>query len=214
MVAAAVAVGVPSGTMGASAACVDYEWHAVAVVAVAAAGVAEAAVAGVDSFGFGADCGTAAVAVAFAVAAVGIGVPLELDCHCVLGTVASAVGILDWKRKTSATLAKGAAVAVVVVAGCCHLSEWACPEAWAFAVASVDPDGAASDSKECFHRAFPVVGGCRASAGGSAAVVAHSGDPARTHAAGEHFPNGGGESAAGGLAVDCVAVAEAEDAIR
>lgn len=203
----AAAVVAPFGMTTASVACVDYEWHAV----VAAADVAEAAVAGVDSFGFGVGCGTAVVA--FAAVAVGFGVLLELDCHCVLGTVASAVGILDWKRRTSETFAKGAAVAVVVAAGYCHLSRLACPEVWAL-VASAVPDGVASSSKECFHRAFPVVDGYRASAGaGLAGVVVHSGDPARSHAC-ENFPCGGGESVVGALVVDCVVVVAEEDEIR
>lgn len=114
---AVAAVGGPCGTMVASAACVDCEWHAVAAAVV---GVAEATVAGVDSSGSGVDYGAAAV-VAFAVAAVASGATPELDCHCVLGIVAFAVGILDWKRMTSVTLAKDVAVAGVVAAGYCHL---------------------------------------------------------------------------------------------
>lgn len=80
-------------------------------------------------------------------------------------------------------------------------------------MASADRDEAASDSKECFHRAFPVVGGCRGFAGGLAEVVAHSGDPAKTHAD-ERCPSDGGESAVEGLAVGYVVVVEAEDAIQ
>lgn len=209
IVAAVVAAEGPCGTIVASVACVDCEWHAV-VVAVAAV-VAEATVAGGGSSGSDVDCG-AAVVVAFAAAAVVTGVPPVLDYHCVLGTAAFAVGILSWKRKTSATLEKGAAVVAVVAAGYCHLSGLACPGV-SSAVASVDPGAVASDSRECYHRAFPVVGDHRASAGGSAAVAERSGDPARIHAGG-HFPcDDGAVSEAGVLAIDCAAVEE-EDAIR
>lgn len=190
----------------ASAACVGCEWHAV----VAAGGVAAAAAAS-GSSGSGVDCGVAVV-VAFAVAAaVGIGVPPELDCHCVLETVAFAVGIQDWKRKTSATLAKDVAVAAVVVVGYCLLSGLACPGALA-SVASADPGGVASDSRECFHRACQVVGGHRASAGGSVVAAAeHSGDPWRSD--GGHFPCGDGAAVVVVPAVGCVEAA-GEDALQ
>lgn len=204
---AAVAVGGPCGTMVASAACVDCEWHAVVAAAV---GVAEAAVAGVGSSDSGADCGVAAAVVAFAVAAVAFGATPELDCHCDLGIAAFAVGILDWKRRTSVTLAKDAAVAGVVAAGYCHLSELACPGA-STSVATAGLDGVASDSRECFHRAYPAVECHRASAGGSAAAVEErSAGPWGSD--GEHSPDGDAVAVAGVLAVGCVVVG-VEDAI-
>lgn len=204
---AAAAVGGPCGTMVASAACVDCEWHAVAAAVV---GVAEATVAGVDSSGSGVDCGAAAAAVAFAVAAVAFGVTPESDCHCVLGIVAFAVGILNWKRMTSVTLAMDAAVAGVVAAGYCHLSELACPGA-STSVATAGLDGVASDSRECFHRAYPGVECHRASAGGSAAVVEER-SAVPWGSDGEHFPDGDAGAVAGVLAVGCVVVG-VEDAI-
>lgn len=99
-----------------SAACVDCGWHAAVV-----AGVAAAAAAGGDSSGSGADCGAVAAEAIVVVAVVASGAIRVSDCHYGLGTVAFAAGILGWKRKTSATLAKGAAVAAVVVAGHCRL---------------------------------------------------------------------------------------------
>lgn len=203
---AAAAVGGPYGTMVASAACVDCEWHAVAAAVV---GVVEATVAGVDSSGSGVDCGAAAVE-AFAVAVVAFGATPESDCHCVLGIVAFAVGILDWKRMTSVTLAKDAAVAGVVAAGYCHLSELACPGASTL-VAAAGLDGVASDSRECFHRAYPVVECHRASAGDSAAAVEER-SAVPWGSDGEHCPDGDAVAVAGVLAVDCVVVG-VEDAI-
>lgn len=184
-----------------SAACVDCGWHAVVVV-----GVAAATAAGGGSSGSGADCG-AVVAEAIVAA---IGALRVSDCHCALGTVAFAAGIPGWKRKTSATLAKGAAVAVVVVAGNCRLSRLACPGV-STSVASADPDGVASDSRECYRRAFPVADDLRASA--VDLVVA-------AELAAEHpcysddvllLLDGDEAAAAAALAAGCAVVAEAVD---
>lgn len=154
----------PSGKKVASAACVDFGWHAAAVV-----GAVGATAVGGDSSGSGADCGAAAAeAIVAAVAA--IGALQVLDYHCDPETVAFAAGIPGWRRMTSGTFVKDAAVAAVVVAGNCRLSRLACPEA-STSVASAGPDGVASDSRECYHRAFPVAGGHRASAVGLVEVA-------------------------------------------
>lgn len=111
------AVAGPCGMMVASAACVGCEWHAVVAV-----DVAGATAAGVDSSGFGVDCVTVAAVVVVASVAVAIDVPQELDYRCVLETVAFVVGILNWKRMTSAKLPTDVvAGAAVVVAGHCLL---------------------------------------------------------------------------------------------
>lgn len=72
-------------------------------------------------------------------------------------------------------------------------------------MAFVDSDVAASDSTECFHRAYPVAGVHRASAGGSFGVVERSAVPWESDD--EHSPGGDGVAEVGALAV------EAEDAI-
>lgn len=160
-IAVAVVAEDPSGRKVASAAYVDFEWHAAAVV-----DAVEATAVGGGSSGSGVDCGTA-VAEAIAVAAVaGIGALQVLDYHCGLGTVAFAAGIPGWRRMTSATFVKDAAVAAAVVAGYCRLSRSACPGA-STSEASAAPDGVASGSRECYHRAFPVVDDHRASAADS-----------------------------------------------
>lgn len=190
----------PSGTTVESAACVDCGWHAAAVV-----GVAAATAAGGDSSDSGADCG-AVVAEAFVAAAVAA--HRVSDCHCGLGIVAIAAGTPGWKRKTSATLAMGAAVAAVVVAGYCRLSRLACPGA-STSVASAGPDEVASDSRECYRRAFPVADVHRASAVDLVVAV----ELAAVHpwySDDVQLRGGDGTAAAAALAAGC-AVAEAVD---
>lgn len=182
-----------------SAACVDCGWHAAAVV-----GVVATIAAGGGSSGSGADYGTV-VAEAVVAAVVAIGALRVSDCHCGLGTAAFAVEIPGWKQKTSATLAKGAVVAAVAVAGYCRLSRWACPGA-STSVASAGPDGVASDSRECYRRAFPVADDHRASAV-DLVVAAELAAEHPCYSGDVRLPGGDGAAAVAALVAGCAAAA-------
>lgn len=193
--------------MGASAACVDYGWHAAAVV-----GVAAAVAAGGDSSDSGADCvAVVAEAIVVAAAVAAIGALRVSDFHYGLGTVAFAAGTPGWERKTSATLAKGAAAAAAAVAeaGNCRLSRLACLGA-STSVVSAERDVVASDSRECYRRAFPVADDHRASVAVDLVVAVELAVEHPCCLDDVQLPGGDAAAAAAALVADC-AVAEAAD---
>lgn len=89
-----------------------------------------------------------------------------------------------------------------------HLSRLACPEALTSG-ASAGLDAVASDSRECYRRAYPVADDHRA----SAADLVVAAEPFGEHpwySGGALLPDGGGEAAEVALVAGC-AVAEAVD---
>lgn len=99
----------------------------------------------------------------------------------------------------------------MAVAEYCRLSKWVCPGA-STSVASAGPDEVASDSRECYRRAFPVADGHRASAEDLFVAAALAGEHP-SYSDDVLLLGGDGATVAVALVADCVA-AEAVDEHR